>query len=577
MNKTVSINLGGLFFHIDENAYQKLNSYFDAIRKSLSPDGKEEIMNDIESRIAELLTEKMKNDKQVVGIKEVEEIITIMGEPEDYRLEDETEAPKSSGSYSYNQYTYTKSRKFYRDGDRAIISGVCAGIAHYFRIDPLWIRILFIISPFISFGTSLVIYVLLWILIPKAITTTEKLEMTGEPINISNIERKVKEEIDSITAKLNNIDYNKINADARSGAEKLGNGLGNVFMALFKGIAKVIGAVITIFSAIVLAGLIIAFFTMLFSTAMVEMPWYQYANMANYTDTPLWLVGLLGLFAIGIPFFFLFLLGLKILSDNLKSVGNITKYTLLAVWIIAVAATIYLSLRQANEISYEGKTMDTKNIELAKNDTLYVKFRYNDFFAKTVDNNTDFKIIQDAERNDIIYSNNIEIYFLKTDKNMPYMQIEKNAEGGSLSDARQRAEKISYEYDLQGNQLILNNYLITDIESKFRGQRVKLFVYLPDGYYLSADKTMRHYNRAGYSSFDIPYSEESHLYYVEGENIKCLDCPEEPEVNNEGEDIETIEFQAVSDTSATGGETKDQVSITVNGKGIKVTNTSNKN
>ncbi len=565
MNKTVSINLGGLFFHIDENAYQKLNSYFDAIRKSLSPDGREEIMNDIESRIAELLTEKLKNDKQVVGIKEVEEIIAVMGEPEDYRLEDEAEAPKST--YSYNQYAYTKSRKFYRDGEKAIVAGVCAGIGHYFRIDPLWIRILFIISPFISFGTSLVIYVLLWILIPKAITTTEKLEMTGEPINISNIERKVKEEIDGIAAKFNNIDYNKINDRAKSGAEKLGNGLGNAFMAIFKGIAKVIGAVITIFAAIVLAGLIIAFFTMVFSSAMVEMPWYQYANMGNYTDTPLWLLGLLGLFTIGIPFFFLFLLGLKILSDNLKPVGSITKYTLLAIWILSVAATVYLSLRQANEISYEGKTMDTKDIELSKNDTLYVKFRYNDFFAKTVDNNTDYKIIQDADKNNIIYSNNIEIYFLKTDKDTPYMQIEKNAEGGSLSDARQRAEKINYDFELQGNRLVLNNYLTTDIESKFRSQRVKLFVYLPEGYHLFTDKSIRHYNRSGYSGFDIPYSEENHLYFIEDESIKCLDCPDEPEIS---EAAEGIDFEETDDFDIDAEEVDGEVNITVNNNRIRV-------
>lgn len=571
MNKTVSINLGGLFFHIDENAYQKLNNYFDAIRRSLSPDGKEEIMNDIESRIAELLTEKLKNDKQVVSIKEVDEIIAIMGEPEDYRIEEEAAEPKST--YTYSNYTYAKSRKFYRDGDRAIVAGVCAGIGHYFRIDPLWIRILFIISPFISFGTSIVVYVLLWILIPKAITTTEKLEMTGEPINISNIERKVKEEIDSITSKLNNIDYNKINASAMSGAEKLGNGLGNVFMALFKGIAKVIGALITIFAAITLGGLIIAFFTMLFSSTMVEMPWYHYANMGNYTEVPLWIIALLGLFAIGIPFFFLFLLGLKILSDNLKPIGSITKYTLLAIWLIAVAFSIYLGVRQANEISYEGKTMETKEIVLSKNDTLFVKFRYNDYFSKTVDHNTDFKIIQDQSQNDIIYSNNIELYFMKTDKAAPYLQIEKNAEGGSLSDARQRAEKIEYDFEMQGNNLTLNNYLVTGMQNTYRFQRVRIFVYLPEGYYVQADKSIRHYNRAGYSGLDIPFSDADHLYYLDSEGIKCLDCPDEPEAQEE--DTAHIEFSTNGDTLINTDKDVD-VDIKVNQDGLKFSATTKK-
>ena len=86
MNKTISINLGGFFFHIDEDAYQKLSRYFDAVKRSLSPDGRDEIMKDIESRIAELFQERLKNDKQVVGLSEIEEVISIMGQPEDYKL-----------------------------------------------------------------------------------------------------------------------------------------------------------------------------------------------------------------------------------------------------------------------------------------------------------------------------------------------------------------------------------------------------------------------------------------------------------------------------------------------------------
>src|SRR5690606_10168381 len=148
----------------------------------LSPDGKDEIMSDIESRISELLSEKLISEKQVVSIKEIEEIIAVMGQPEDYKIDEDNSESKQT--YYTPNYDLPPARKFYRDGDRSIIAGVCAGVAHYFRIDPLWIRILFVITLFISFGTTLFVYILLWILIPKAITTTEKLEMTGQPINI---------------------------------------------------------------------------------------------------------------------------------------------------------------------------------------------------------------------------------------------------------------------------------------------------------------------------------------------------------------------------------------------------------
>src|SRR5690606_24883916 len=101
--------------------------------------------------------------------------------------------------------------------------------SHYFNVDPLWIRIIFILSLFLSFGTTAIVYILLWILIPRAITTTEKLEMTGEPINISNIEKKVREEIGNLSEKLHNVDYQTLGATARHGAERVGSNIGTIF------------------------------------------------------------------------------------------------------------------------------------------------------------------------------------------------------------------------------------------------------------------------------------------------------------------------------------------------------------
>ena len=109
MNKTVNINLAGVFFHIDENAFLKLNDYLNAIKKSFTDaQGRDEIIQDIEARIAELFSEKMKTDKQVVSIVEVEAVIEIMGQPEDYMVDDdifEDQEPKNSYS------TYQKSKK----------------------------------------------------------------------------------------------------------------------------------------------------------------------------------------------------------------------------------------------------------------------------------------------------------------------------------------------------------------------------------------------------------------------------------------------------------------------------------
>ncbi len=480
MNKTVSINLGGFYFHIDEDAYQKLNRYFDAIRRSLSPDGKDEIMSDIESRIAELLSEKLKSDKQVVGTKEVEEVMAVMGQPEDYRIDEETTGEKTT--YSAPDFTYTpKAKKFYRDSEKGMISGVCAGLAHYFRIDPLWIRIIFILSLFISFGSSIFIYILLWILIPKAITTTEKLEMTGEPINISNIEKKVKQEIDLIAGKLQNVDYDKLGANAKSGAEKIGSGIGAVFSALFKGFAKVIGALIAVSSAIMLGVVVVFFMSLLFTASLKSSMWHPWIGGFNYTETPVWLMGTAAFFAIAIPLFMLFLLGLKILVDNLKPIGNITKLTLLAIWLLSIISIIYFGIHQATEINEEGKTVAKQEINLPKDELLQIKFRYNDYFSKSVYGRTDFKFTQDSLGNDVIYSNKISFTILKTDEDKPYIQIERIANGRTSTEARKRAEKIKYGFEFEGNTLTLDNYLITDLGNKFRNQEVEIYLYLPEG------------------------------------------------------------------------------------------------
>lgn len=188
MNKTININLGGFFFHIDESAYQKLRRYLDAISKSLNddPQGKNEIIADIEARISELLSERITDARQVVNEGDIDEIITIMGQPEDYAEAEET---YNDASYSY-QRNHRKGKKLFRDGDDKFLGGVASGIAHYFNTDAIWIRLAFLITTLAGFGTGVLVYIVLWVLLAEAKTTAEKLQMEGEPVNIDNIEKK---------------------------------------------------------------------------------------------------------------------------------------------------------------------------------------------------------------------------------------------------------------------------------------------------------------------------------------------------------------------------------------------------
>lgn len=334
MNKTVNINLGGIYFHLDEDAYQKLTLYFKAIERYLSSsDGKEEIMSDIESRISELLSEKLKRDKQVINNKNIEEIISIMGRPEDYRIDDGT-------VQDLNSTDEKASKKLYRDQDKGMVGGVAAGLGHYLGLDPIWLRILLIILVFVGFGSGIITYIVLWIVMPAAQTTTEKLEMKGEPINISNIEKKVKENFDTVSTKIKNADYNTLANSAMTGVKKLLSSLATIMTSLLRIFSKLIGIFIIVVAIITLICLLISIFT-LGSTIFIHVPWIEYFNSINYTEIPIWGIGILCFFSIGIPFFFLFILGLKLISNNTRSIGNIAKYTLLAVWLISISLLIF--------------------------------------------------------------------------------------------------------------------------------------------------------------------------------------------------------------------------------------------
>jgi phage shock protein PspC (stress-responsive transcriptional regulator) len=189
MKKTLTINLAGLVFNIDEDAYFVLQDYLEKIKTYFSEEKEvDDIMHDIEIRIAELLGEKITPTKQVVTLQDIEEIIKIMGEPHEFG--DPDKEKKST-------YYRTSAKRVYRDPDNRILGGVCGGLGAYMGIDPIIIRIIFIVI-FFGFGAGLLIYLILWIIIPEAKTTAQKLEMRGEHVNVSNIGGFVREEFENI-------------------------------------------------------------------------------------------------------------------------------------------------------------------------------------------------------------------------------------------------------------------------------------------------------------------------------------------------------------------------------------------
>jgi phage shock protein PspC (stress-responsive transcriptional regulator) len=207
MNKIININLGGMPFVIDDDAYEYMSNYLSSIRNHFAfSSSKDEIMYDIEMRMAELFQEKLKS-RQIITQTELDAVIRVLGKPEDFGGEplDDTASDfrerRTSGS---SDYQYIKpGKRLFRDKENKVVGGVCAGISAYLGIqDPIWVRIAFgLLLP--VFGSGFMAYMFLMIAVPYAKTSSDKLAMTGEPINIDNIAKKVEEEIDEIGKKLN--------------------------------------------------------------------------------------------------------------------------------------------------------------------------------------------------------------------------------------------------------------------------------------------------------------------------------------------------------------------------------------
>lgn len=195
MKKTLSINIRGIVFNIDEDAYQKLNSYLSEIyRHYKNQPGCDEIVSDIENRIVELFQERLSENKQVITIADVTEVIRILGHPSDFDRELEEDTPPMGNKSTRGP------KRLYRDPESRVIGGVCSGLGAYFNIDPVWFRLLFVLAVIFA-GTGILLYLILWIVLPPARTVSERLEMRGDPIDIDNIEKSVRKEMNDVKDK----------------------------------------------------------------------------------------------------------------------------------------------------------------------------------------------------------------------------------------------------------------------------------------------------------------------------------------------------------------------------------------
>ncbi len=521
MNKTININLGGFFFHIDEIAFQKLRRYLDSISRSLSddPQGKNEIISDIEARISELLSEKITDARQVVNEGDIDEVIKVMGQPEDYA---EAEEGYANENYNYQRRTNSNGKKLFRDGDDKFLGGVASGIAHYFNVDTVWIRLAFILFAFSGF--SILTYIILWIVIPEAATTAEKLQMEGEAVNIDNIEKKIREEFQNVSDTIRNSASEvsdkikdgandvtqKVNEGFKKGSEGFKKGskkansglqdfldtLGTIILTIFKIIGKFIGVILMFVAAITLISLIIGAFSIGsleiigFDNDFVTYPPFFYDSMM-----PHWLLTVCTFLVIGIPFLILFVLGLRILSSNVKKFSKATSLTLFGIWLVAVLGLVFTGIEFGTTKAFSGNKIEKTNLTTVANDTLTIKMIKNDNFY--YDNNYNYR----SNNVEIIYvddkkklaSNDVYVDVEKSDSDEAYIQIRKYSEGRSKLKASKNAGDISYKYTIENNTILLDAYFISDYKNAFKDEDVYIKLYIPNNVTVYFDNSTKRF------------------------------------------------------------------------------------
>ncbi|MCD9585475.1 PspC domain-containing protein [Tenacibaculum maritimum] len=533
MNKTININLGGFFFHIDETAYQKLKRYLDAIALSLSndPQGKDEIIADIEARISELLLERITDARQVVNNTDIDDIITIMGQPEDYTDTEDTFTDSSSSKRKTNV------RKLFRDGNDKFLGGVASGLSHYFNIDVIWVRIAFIALTF-GFGFSPLVYIMLWILLPEAKTTSEKLQMEGEDVNIDNIEKKIRDEFNYFSSKIKDgaselgdkvasADYEKLRNQTKSGLHDFLNTLGKITTAIFNIFGKFIGVLLMLVAAIVLLSLIIGGFS------IGSLEFINIGNNITYYPAffydsilPKWILILLFLIVIGIPFLILFILGLRIISSSINKLTKTTSLTLLGVWILAVFGLTFTGIEYGTTKAYDGLKVTKSNLPFNSKDTIHLKVVNNDelYYRHNFRRRKSHHIV-DFNGKEKSYCNNVKIDVQESDINIPFIEVKKYSEGKNRREANEYAKEILYQFNTTNNEIILNGYFLSSPNNLYKDESVLVTIYIPKGTTIFFTHSSKHFLYQIDNTENI-YDKDmiNHYFKMGSKGFYCTDC-----------------------------------------------------
>lgn len=545
MNKTININIGGTFFHIDEEAYDELQHYLVILKKSFhSTAGKEEIISDIEYRIAELFSERLTEMRQVINRKDVDTVIEIMGRPEEFKEEADEESSftssgdsKESFTKSSNTKTEKTSRKkeIFRDPETAIFGGVLAGFAHYINFDKTWIRIIWILLSFTTLGTFILIYLILWAVIPEPKNTSDRLKMKGERINISNIEKTIKNEFENLekgvgefSDKVKNTDFNKMGNQVKSNAQRIIDKIVPVIKGFFRLIAKFIGIIILIFTSMSALFLLFGWFVAGI-LGFGDMYFFSDIEMMNETDLPLWLVTTLLFIITIIPTVLFMILGLKLTINKSTTSYRNLGLSLLGVWIITALISTFFIFQQSISFQSEGSKTMKEVLEIPASEPFVLSINPENKYEDLVEQRFEHTIVHLNDNVKKIMDNDINIELKQGTSSQIEVKTKRLANGYNMESAKKRAENIEYFYQQVDNNIIFDNYYLHPIEDKMRGQEMNITILIPENSTFKISKNMRRFidTRLDNDMDFRDYNLSNHTWKLTNGMLNCVDCEKE--------------------------------------------------
>ncbi len=487
MIKTFNINLAGQIFNINEDAYEHLSQYFNSLRTFYAnEEDKDEIIRDIEARFAELFLAKGKN--YIITKQDAEEVVNLMGNPQEFD-EENNQASNNSTTSNHNTTatnTGTINKRLYRDFDNGLITGVCAGLSAYFGIaDPIWLRLLLIVLTVIGVGSPVIIYIILAIIMPKAETSAQKLEMKGEPINLSNIEKKIKDEAENIS-----------NITSKNGKGFFYNLL-QILVSFISLIAKFLVILIKYLFIIIISVLIFTLFILII--VGIVMSFISAPAAAKYffnNAYDFWWISIGGLTILStITIFFSLLLYNRIYKNEnqlLKKLAlPLVGFFFFGILLLNIGGNSIRKLlsekKTINQSFPISKSYASDTLQITMNPSIKDE-KFKNIEINSVSDLLDFISDYKSKTNPVT----IEIFQSASDSF--YIVKEFSAQGKNENDAIQNATSFKHTISQINNKILIDPYIQFENENiKFRNQKLHIRVYVPEGKVIKWDKRTEEY------------------------------------------------------------------------------------